>query len=324
MRLIRAVIAALAVSAVAVGCSDGKISTTPVPPTGTSASAPVASAPGTPTGAPAAAPQAEVGDTLDLTGDDVGARMAVEVTRVVDPAPAADEFSNPDPGDRLVSVQFSLRNTGSAVYSDSPSNGAQIVDSSGQGYDSSFDNTSAGPPFPAIEHVAPGDSALGYVTFEVPDGVRVAQVQLTLDSGYADDTGQWDVNRSVAGSAPSAAAPAAPQPAAPQPAAPPPTSQSTPSTPSDDPGGTVESYYADINAHDYSGAWSLGGKNLDHSYQDFASGFAGTRTDTVTVDSVNGDTASVSLDALQTDGSHHYFSGSYTVKDGIIVSADIH
>ena len=328
MRYSRSLFPALAVSALLAGCSSGTVDTAPVrtPSTSTSQqSAPAAPAPAAPTTPPSTAPpatpqsggqqQAQVGDTLDLTGNDTGSRVAVVVTRVVDPAPAADDILTPSPGDRFVSVQFRLHNVGSAAYADSPSNGAAVVDSSGQGYDGTAYDTTAGPSFPANEHVAPGGTALGYVTFEVPNGVRLALVQFTLDSGFADDTGQWTVNRTVAGSAPAATPASSAPPATPAPA---PTTTSA-----DDPGGTVEAYYADINAHDYQGAWALGGKNLDQSYQDFAAGFATTASDTVTVDAVHGDTVSVDLDALQTDGSHRHFSGTYTVVDGVIVSGHI-
>ncbi len=336
MRLSRALIPALAASALLAGCTSGKINTAPVPTptaassagssTGNSAgspapapsgSAPAPVAPPPATTAPASGPaQAQVGDALDLTGSDTGSRMEVTVTRVVDPAAAADEFSTPDPGDRFVSVQFRLQDVGSAVYTDAPSNGAEIIDSTGQGYNASFDDSAAGPQFPAPEHIAPGDSALGFVTFQVPNGVRVAKVQFTLDSGFADDTGQWNVNTTVAGAAP---------PAAPQTGQPPRTSTAPAPTasPSADPAQTVQSYFADINARDFNAAWNLGGKNLDSSYQHFSAGFADTVEDTVNVTGVNGDTVSVTLDALQSDGSHQDFSGTYTVRNGVIVAASI-
>jgi hypothetical protein len=44
----------------------------------------------------------------------------------------------------------------------------------------------------------------------------------------------------------------------------------------------------------------------------------------VSVVSASGNTVTVQLDAAQTDGTHKYFAGTYTVKDGVIVSADIH
>lgn len=53
-----------------------------------------------------------------------------------------------------------------------------------------------------------------------------------------------------------------------------------------------------------------------------ASAFATTASDSVTIVSTNGDTVQL-LDALQTDGTHKYFAGTYTVRDGVIVAADV-
>jgi len=83
---------------------------------------------------------ARVGSTLTLTGNDPGEKMAVTVTRVVSHAQPADEFSSPDPGKRFYAVQFRLADTGTTAYSDSPSNGAAVVDSAGQSYQSSIYN----------------------------------------------------------------------------------------------------------------------------------------------------------------------------------------
>jgi hypothetical protein len=48
--------------------------------------------------------------------------------KLVDPAGAKDEYSTPDAGTRFVAVQFRLKNTGTELYSNSPSNGTKIVD----------------------------------------------------------------------------------------------------------------------------------------------------------------------------------------------------
>jgi hypothetical protein len=85
----------------------------------------------------------------------------------------------------------------------------------------------------------------------------------------------------------------------------------------------VSSYYAAINAHDYATAWNLGGKNLSGSFSSFTNGFADTASDTVTVDSVSGDTAFIHLHAVHTDGSTADYSGSYTVQNGVITGASI-
>ncbi|MCX5425486.1 hypothetical protein [Streptomyces sp. NBC_00078] len=52
-------------------------------------------------------------------------------------------------------------------------------------------------------------------------------------------------------------------------------------------------------------------------------GFEGTASDAVTVISVAGDRVEIELDATQTDGTHRYFAGTYTVRGGVIVAASI-
>ncbi|MET9686323.1 hypothetical protein [Streptomyces coeruleorubidus] len=101
-----------------------------------------------------------------------------------------------------------------------------------------------------------------------------------------------------------------------------PTTQSSPAETS--PEGTVKAYFDAINAGDYKRAWELGGKNLQEgSYSSFVQGFEDTAHDSVTIVSVQGNTVEVELDATQTDGTHRYFAGTYTVRNGVIVAADI-
>ncbi|MFJ2829048.1 DUF4352 domain-containing protein [Streptomyces sp. NPDC087263] len=180
--------------AAAVACSaDEKVTTTPV------SSAPVQETPATeqpistesPTPSPASS--AAVGDTLDLTGNGDGEQLAVTVVKVVDPAGAKNEFSTPEAGTRFVAVQFRLKNTGTAVYDDSPSNGAKVVDTQGQQFDATIEDTTAGPSFPGSVTVASGDTGLGFITFEVPTASKIAKVQFALNSGFSGNTGQWNV-----------------------------------------------------------------------------------------------------------------------------------
>ncbi|NUU24238.1 MAG: excalibur calcium-binding domain-containing protein [Streptomycetaceae bacterium] len=103
----------------------------------------------------------------------------------------------------------------------------------------------------------------------------------------------------------------------PPPAAPPPTpTVAAPAT-------VVQAYYNAINAQDYWRAWQLGGKHLASSYNEFAARFAGTAYDALTIVGVRGDVVTMQLDAVQTDGGHRYFAGTYTVRGGEIVAASV-
>ncbi|MFF3932535.1 DUF4352 domain-containing protein [Streptomyces hirsutus] len=134
---------------------------------------------------------AKVGDTLTLEGFEEGSKLDVTVVKVADPAKSADEFMEPASGKRFVGVQFQLVNTGEAAYSDSPSNGAQVADSEGQQFDATFGDITAGPSMASGLKLKPGAKGLGWIVFEVPEAAKVDTVQFTMDSGFADKTGEW-------------------------------------------------------------------------------------------------------------------------------------
>jgi hypothetical protein len=114
-----------------------------------------------------------------------------------------------------------------------------------------------------------------------------------------------------------AAPPAAPPPVVPPPPVPPPAS------PTSSPAAVVQAYYDAINARDYARAWELGGKNLAGSYSEFAARFSDTAYDGLTIVGVQGGVVTMRLDAVQTDGGHRYFAGTYTVRGGEIVAANV-
>lgn len=143
---------------------------------------------------PATPKVAKVGDTITLKGTEDGSKLDVTVVKTVDPAKPADEFTAPEDGHRWIGVQFQLLNTGSKAYSDSPGNGTQIVDAQGQQFTSTFADISAGPSMASGVNLKPGAKALGWVVFEVPKASKAAVVQFTMDSGFADQTGEWKLS----------------------------------------------------------------------------------------------------------------------------------
>ncbi|MGK4582710.1 DUF4352 domain-containing protein [Kitasatospora sp. HPMI-4] len=141
--------------------------------------------------APAAA---KVGDTISLKGFDKANTADVTVVKIVDSPEGADEFTKPEDGKRFVAVQFKINATGTKAYSDSPANGAKLLDGQGQSFSPTFSETKAGPGFSGgTADIAPGESGMGFITFEVPKDTRIAKVQFGLDSGMAPQTGQWTV-----------------------------------------------------------------------------------------------------------------------------------
>jgi len=161
--------------------------------TGQAGSTPAATSSGTASASSSASSIARVGSTITLAGNDSGEKMSVTVTRIISHGQPTDQYSTPDPGKRFYAVQFRLANTGSAAYSDSPSNGAAVVDSAGQSYDSTFYDVAGCQSFPGTENIAAGQSGLGCIVFQVPVAAKITKVQFTLDSGFGPQTGQWDV-----------------------------------------------------------------------------------------------------------------------------------
>ncbi|MFE2317043.1 DUF4352 domain-containing protein [Streptomyces sp. NPDC059441] len=129
-----------------------------------------------------------------LEGTDDGSKLDVTVVKVVDPAKGADEFTTAESGKRFVGVQFRLVNTGTIAYNDSPSNGAQLADKDGQHFESTFGDISAGPSMASEVKLKPGGKALGWIVFEVPKASKVSVVQFGMDSGFAEQTGEWKLS----------------------------------------------------------------------------------------------------------------------------------
>jgi len=312
-------VASISFSALVAGCGSSGVSTTAVPPPLT-ASAPSNGA--TPAQAPpSAAHKAGVGDTIDLSDSMTGDSIAVTVVKVVDPDVSNNEFEVPTAGDRFESIQFRVVNSGTGTYKDDPLIEISATDASGQTMQQEIvTSTTAGAQMPSSVILTPGGTALGFVTFDVPSSDEIAQVQYSLNLGTGT-TGQWQIGSSqTQPSAPpsQSTSPVVPSSSAPAAGPPPPTSNANSAR------DVVEEYFAAINAGNYALAWSLGGMNIQNgSYNSFVQGFAGTSSDAITIVSVVGDTITVNLDATQTDGTHKYFSGTYTVKNGAIVAANI-
>jgi hypothetical protein len=136
---------------------------------------------------------AHLGQTLNLKGEDNGESVAVKFTKWLDPAYSTDQFDSPDKGMRYVAAQFRITVTGTEGYSDSPTNGSEAIDSRGQQYDSGFaDSIKGGALFGGSVKIAPGESALGFIVYEVPLHAKIVKVQFSEDSGFGQ-TGEWTV-----------------------------------------------------------------------------------------------------------------------------------
>lgn len=131
---------------------------------------------------------ARVGDSITLAGQN-GLRVKVtleDVQRHV----RVDQFDAPDPGKKLIGVDLLMRNVSGVQYDDSPSNGAELV----LGDDSQADatiTTSGSCDSPSDVKLAPGEARRICIPFTAPDGVGAKTFQMTLDSGFGPQAGEW-------------------------------------------------------------------------------------------------------------------------------------
>lgn len=144
-----------------------------------------------PTSAPKKPNVARVGNVISLHGTDAALKIAVKLNKVINSGTASNDMTKPDAGNRLYGVELILKNTGTATYDDSPSNGAKVVDSEGQEYEASLFGEIAGTHRLESTTFSTGDVRKGVIVFEVPAKAKIVKFLFALNSGFADQKGQW-------------------------------------------------------------------------------------------------------------------------------------
>ena len=133
---------------------------------------------------------AKVGSSLTLAGSN-GLQMKVTVTAYLDPA-TAGEFETPQQGARFVGVKLQLVNVGQQAYDDSPTNGSKLITNTDEQADATV-TTGGSCESPSTVTIAPGDTRVVCIPFEIPAAQRGRTFQFALDSGFADEKGQWSL-----------------------------------------------------------------------------------------------------------------------------------
>lgn len=129
-----------------------------------------------------------IGDTITLTGTNIGVRLRATVTGLVDPARTTE---SPRSGMRYVGVGLRLRSTGIAIH-DSPLESALLTYGRGRtakpvlGVEASCSNG-----FESTVRIEVGRRARGCMLFEMPEGARPRQFQLALETVPAEAGGRW-------------------------------------------------------------------------------------------------------------------------------------
>jgi ABC-type Fe3+-hydroxamate transport system substrate-binding protein len=129
---------------------------------------------------------AHVGATLTLTDEQV------TLTKVIDPATGADQYTVPDTGKRFVATVFTIKNTASQAGQGDANSNTSVIGSDNQGYSPDFSNVSECTNFnDGSFELGPGESVSGCVVFQLPTGVTVAKVQWSPSSGFSGDFAEW-------------------------------------------------------------------------------------------------------------------------------------
>ncbi len=179
--------------------SGHKTTAAPSPAASTSAPAATAAAAPATTAAPAPSTPAPltgpVGTTFTVTSTNDTTNATTEhsviAAKVLDPAYGADEFNTPDAGSRFVGVEFTISGV-TGYSSDDANSDAVVIGSDGQTYQPDFDSISAGTNFNSGDlSVSPGQTVHGWVTFQLPDGMKPASVQWQADMFGSNPPATW-------------------------------------------------------------------------------------------------------------------------------------
>jgi hypothetical protein len=124
-----------------------------------------------------------IGYTAVLNGRQVGDQLEVTLLNAVDPDPTPTKLTEAPAGTHYVSFQIRIANSHSSTkpYTAMFPYGITAQDDQGQYMETAaFADTKAGSHLPTYLSIAPGEQALGYISFKVPDGSKVTTVQMIL------------------------------------------------------------------------------------------------------------------------------------------------
>lgn len=135
--------------------------------------------------------KAGIGDSITLTSTD-GGKVKVKLLRVLDPV-SGGEYESPAAGKRYVGIELQLTNVGAKTYKDSPSNGATVIYGDDRQASATLlvDGPCASNGFASDARISPGSKRKGCIPFEITSSRKPKGFQFALDSGFADEGGEW-------------------------------------------------------------------------------------------------------------------------------------
>lgn len=189
MKRIALLISVAGTTAVLTACG-ASVSKSSAPATSAAAPSTTSAAP-SPTPSPSNSLSGPVGTSFRVTdGSNV---MDVTLTKVIDPAQGADQYTTPDPGKRFVGAVFKLKGvTGS--FSDDANSDASLQGSNGQTYSPDFNNIAGYTNFNSGEfNISTGEKSIGAVAFQVPNGVKITKIEWSATGGFGGSPAEWQV-----------------------------------------------------------------------------------------------------------------------------------
>ena len=127
-----------------------------------------------------------VGTTFTATDtNDSGATVKYSVTldKVIQHAQPNNSFDSAPAGDHLLAAEFTIKGLAGDDQDDA-NNDASAVGNNSQTYQSGFESLAEGTNFNNGQfNTSPGSVSVGWVSFEIKDGVKVSSIQWNLDSG---------------------------------------------------------------------------------------------------------------------------------------------
>lgn len=136
---------------------------------------------------------ATVGKSITVNGNS-GEAAEATVLGVIDPVNIPpDSIDAPEQGHHMVGVRMLVKSTGTTPLDEAFDNDAKLITADDTSYDAQV--TVNGPCIsPSSQRISPGAQRRICLAFEIPDGTRPKTFQFTLDSGFADETGEWTLN----------------------------------------------------------------------------------------------------------------------------------
>lgn len=130
-----------------------------------------------------------IGDTITLTGTNIGVRLRTTVTGLIDPAQGSPR---PPAGKRYVGVELRLRSTGIAIH-DSPIENALLRYPGGAARPAAGAEAPCSHGFDGTVRITDERPARGCLLFALPESAEPREFVLALETVPAEAGGRWSV-----------------------------------------------------------------------------------------------------------------------------------